>query len=65
MGKEDDIASELERIQVLAHLLQKAGESESGKPVEGWAVEGAGKMILRSASEAGERLADIGRGGRP
>ena len=53
----DTLSRHLERIQIIGHLLQKAGEADAEVTMSGWALEGAGKMIVDSASEIAERLA--------
>ncbi|MFT4548839.1 MAG: hypothetical protein ACI8XO_002667 [Verrucomicrobiales bacterium] len=47
---------ELELIQSIGHLLQKAGEADVDVTLSGWALEGAGRMIVDSASEIREAL---------
>ena len=47
---------ELELIQTIGHLLQKVGEADADVTLSGWALEGAGKTIVNSASEIREAL---------
>jgi hypothetical protein len=47
---------ELEQIQTIGHLLRKAGEADAEVAMSGWALEGAGRMIVDSASEITETL---------
>jgi len=62
MGKRGkQINQELELIQTLGHLLQKAGESDAEVKLNGWALENVGKMILNSACEVREQLEEEGR----
>ena len=51
---------ELELIQTIGHLLQKAGEADVEICMSGWALEGAGRMIVNSASEIRETLEEEG-----
>ena len=50
------LSRELELIQTIGHLLQKAGEADAEVTLCGWALEGAGKTIIDSASEIREAL---------
>ena len=55
----DDVTKnrELEQIQTIGHLLQKAGEVDAEVTMSGWALEGAGRMIIDSASKIVEMSA--------
>jgi hypothetical protein len=47
---------ELELIQTIGHLLQKAGEADAEVAICGWALENAGRVIVSSAAEIREAL---------
>lgn len=52
------VTKELELIQTIGHLLQKAGEVDAEVTLSGWALEGAGSTIVNSAAEVREILND-------
>ena len=52
------VVKELELIQTIGHLLQKAGEVDAQVTLCGWALEGAGSIIVNSAAEVREILDD-------
>ena len=54
------VIRQLELIQTIGHLLQKAGEVDAEVTLSGWALEGAGSTIVNSAAEVREILDEGG-----